>query len=159
MTVTPKLDPTLARYRQDYPILESTTYMNSNSIGAMPAKAKEALGEYTSVWAKEGGEAWELWPQVVNETADAAARFFGAPAGQTTLNQNVAFFQASIASALDLRGDRNKVVIEELMFPNIIYVWERFTRDGGELSLVPSDDGMTIATERMMERIVQLAQA
>jgi kynureninase len=153
MSITPALDPTLARYRKDYPILESTTYMNSNSMGAMPARAVEGLKEYASVWAKEGGEAWELWPQVVNETADAAARFFGAPAGQTTLNQNVAFFQASIASALDLSGDRNKVVIEELMFPNIIYVWERFTRERGELELVGSDDGMTIETDRMLEAI------
>ncbi len=151
--ITPKLDPELARYREDYPILSTTTYMNSNSMGAMPAAAKTALSTYADVWAREGGEAWEMWPAVINETADAAARFIGAPPGQTVLNQNVAFFQAAVASALNLRGDRNKVVIEKLMFPNIIYVWERFTRDGGNLCLVPSEDGMTIDTDRMLESI------
>jgi kynureninase len=39
------------------------------------------------------------------------------------------------------------------MFPNVIYVWERFARLGLELELVANDDGMTISTERMLEAI------
>ena len=39
------------------------------------------------------------------------------------------------------------------MFPNIIYVWERFKKYGAQLHLVPSDDGMTIPTERMLAAI------
>lgn len=150
---TPKLDPELARYREDYPILSHTTYLNSNSMGAMPRQAVDALREYTDVWAREGVEAWEAWADVVNETADAAARFFGGQPGETILNQNVAFFQAQIASCLDFSGARNKVVIESLQFPNVIYVWERYQRSGAKLELVPSDDGMTVPTERMLEAI------
>lgn len=150
---TPRLDPELAKYREDYPILSHTTYLNSNSMGAMPRRAAEVLREYTEVWAKEGVEAWGPWVDVINETADSVARLFGGKPGETILNQNVAFFQAQIASALDFSGARNKVVIESLMFPNVIYVWERFKRYGAELSLVPSDDGMTIPTERMLEAI------
>jgi kynureninase len=149
----PQVDPELARYREDYPILSHTTYLNSNSMGAMPRAATEALRQYTEVWAKEGVEAWGPWSDVINEVADSAAKFFGGKPGDTILNQNVAFFQAQIASCLDFSGDRNKVVIEQLQFPNVIYVWEAHQRLGAELCLVPSDDGMTVPLERMLAAI------
>ncbi len=152
MSVEPRLDPELARYREDYPILATSTYMNSNSMGAMHRGTAEALREYTQVWEREGVEAWDHWPAMIGETADMVARFFNGGLGNTTLGENVATFQARIASALDYR-ERPKVVIEELMFPNVIYVWERFARLGVELELVASDDGMTVRTERMLEAI------
>ena len=40
--IRPALQPDLARYREDYPILADTTYMNSNSMGAMPRQAAAA---------------------------------------------------------------------------------------------------------------------
>jgi kynureninase len=152
-TITPAIDPSLARYREDYPILSRTTYMNSNSMGAMPRQAKDELARYASDWEREGVEVWGEWVKVVDEVSDAAARFIGAPAGQTILNQNVAFFQAQIASCLHFSGARNKVVMEALQFPNVIYVWERHQELGARLELVPSDDGMTVPTERILEAI------
>lgn len=153
VTSEPRIDPDLSRYREDYPILASSTYMNSNSMGAMHRGSADALREYTEVWEREGVEAWDHWPKVIDETADLAAQFFNGGIGNTTLGENVATFQARIASALNYGSERNKVVIEELMFPNVLYVWERFARLGLQLELVPSDDGMSITTERMLEAI------
>lgn len=154
----PQIDHELARYREDYPILASSTYMNSNSMGAMHRGSAQALAEYTQLWEREGVEAWTHWPGVIDETADMVARFFNGGTGNTTLGENVATFQARIASALDYQqqgpqGKRCKVVIEQLMFPNVVYVWERFARLGLELELVPSEDGMSIETARMLEAI------
>ena len=152
MSVEPRIDPELIRYRDDYPILADSTYMNSNSMGAMHRGTAAALAEYAEVWGREGVEAWDLWPELIAEVGDLAARFFNGGTGNTTLGENVATFQARIASALDY-SERPKVVIEELMFPNVIYVWERFSRLGAELELVRSDDGMTIPSERMLAAI------
>ncbi|MCX4245887.1 aminotransferase class V-fold PLP-dependent enzyme [Paraliomyxa miuraensis] len=149
--------PTLARYREDYPILATSVYMNSNSMGAMPRAARTALTEYLDAWEREGVEAWSQWPSVMDQTADGIARMFNGHPGCTTLNQNVAFFQAAVASTIDWnqakREGRNKVVIEALMFPNVIYVWERFAKLGAELHLVPSDDGIDVPTERILDAI------
>ncbi|MCA9684880.1 MAG: aminotransferase class V-fold PLP-dependent enzyme [Myxococcales bacterium] len=152
MPITPKLDPDLARYRREYPILADSVYMNSNSMGAMHQGSAEALRAYTELWGHEGVEAWEKWPLIIDDTADTVAEFFNGGVGNTTLGENVATFQARIAGALDYR-ERPKVVIESLMFPNVIYVWERHARLGVELELVPSDDGIAITTERMLEAI------
>lgn len=149
----PAIDPDLARYRADYPILAATTYMNSNSMGAMPRAAEQALRDYADAWARDGVESWNHWIPLVDQVADAAARFIGAPPGQTILNQNVAFFQASIASCIDFSGPRNKVVVEALQFPNVLYVWERHRSLGARLELVQSDDGMTVPTERILAAI------
>ena len=151
--IRPQFQPDLARYREDYPILADTTYMNSNSMGAMPRQATAALAQYAADWAREGVEVWPHWFDVLQATADSAARFLGAPAGQTILNQNVAYFQAAVASALDFSGPRNKVVVEALQFPNVLYVWDRYRELGADLHLVPSDDGMTIPLERMLAAI------
>ena len=151
--IRPALQPDLARYREDYPILAGTTYMNSNSMGAMPRQAADALAQYAADWAREGVEVWPHWFEVLEATGDSAARFLGAPAGQTILNQNVAYFHAAVASALDFRGARNRVVVEALQFPNVLYVWDRYRELGAELDLVPSDDGMTIPLDRMLAAI------
>jgi kynureninase len=150
---TPAVDPELARWRAQYPILADTVYMNSNSMGAMPASARGALAEFAEAWQREGVEAWETWTQVIDETADSAARIFGGDPGHTTLNQNVAFFEAAVASSLDFSKGRNKVVMEALQFPNVVYVWERFRELGAELVLVPSDDGISVPLERMLDAI------
>lgn len=151
--IKPALDPTLARFREDYPILADTLYVNSNSMGAMPRQAEAALQQYAADWAREGVEVWPHWFDVLRDTADSAARFLGAPAGQTILNQNVAYFQAAIAGCLDYGRGKSRVVVESLQFPNVLYVWERHRDVGAELVLVPSDDGMTIPTERFLDAI------
>jgi kynureninase len=151
--ITPALDPSLARYRDDYPILASSVYMNSNSMGAMPSAAREAATAYFDRWQNDGVEAWDTWAPLVTQVGDKAAKFIGGRPGRTSLGQNVAGFQAAVASCLDFSGPRNKVVSEALMFPNVLYVWERYSDVGAKLHLVPSDDGINIPTERILDAI------
>ena len=48
----------LLAYRGEFPILEKTTYLISNSLGAMPRAAATALAEYAATWAARGVRAW-----------------------------------------------------------------------------------------------------
>ena len=48
----------LLRYRDQFPILATTTYLISNSLGAMPRGAADAMREYTDLWAGRGVRAW-----------------------------------------------------------------------------------------------------
>ena len=43
----------LLRYRPEFPILERTTYLISNSLGAMPRGVRESLAEYTEEFLKK----------------------------------------------------------------------------------------------------------
>ena len=49
----------LIRYREHFPILARTTYLISNSLGAVPAAVADSLQSYFEAWASRGVRAWE----------------------------------------------------------------------------------------------------
>jgi len=49
----------LLRFRPEFPILERTTYMISNSLGAMPRGVYDSMRSYCDLWATRGVRAWE----------------------------------------------------------------------------------------------------
>ena len=137
-------DP-LLRYRRDFPIAESTTYLVSHSLGAMPRRAQALLAEYAETWATRGVRAWsEGWWDLPLETGNLIARILDAPPRSVVMHQNVSVAEGLIASCLDFKPPRNRVVYTELNFPTVIYVWEACRRRGAEMVSVKSRDGMTI---------------
>jgi kynureninase len=141
--------------RDDFPILATSTYLVSHSMGAAPLQARAALDAYWEEWAADGPEAWERWLPRIAEIADGIGSLFGAPAGSTFLGPNVSVLQAAIATCIDFRRERNEVVYESLQFPSLTYVWREWERYGAVVRVVPSDDGRTIATERIVETITE----
>jgi len=57
----------LLKWRGEFPILGRTTYMISNSLGAMPRGVYESMRAYADSWAERGVRAWEegWWEMVV----------------------------------------------------------------------------------------------
>ena len=63
-------DP-LLRYRPEFPILDRTTYLISNSLGAMPRGVYDAMKGYADTWAMRGVRAWEeRWWMLAAEVGD-----------------------------------------------------------------------------------------
>ena len=114
----------LLRYRAEFPILERTTYLISNSLGAMPRGVFDSMLAYTGAWAERGVRAWEeKWWMLAAEVGDDIGALMNAPSGSVTCHQNVTTCQAMIASCLDFSGKRNKVVYSDLNFPSVMYFW------------------------------------
>lgn len=146
---------TQALHREEFPVLADSTYLVSHSMGAAPRGAKDALDTYWAQWAKDGPEAWELWLPQIGEIADGIGALVGAPRGSVFLGPNVSVMQAAIATCIDFRDERNEVVYESLQFPSLTYVWREWERYGAKTRVVPSDDGRTIPTERIVEAITE----
>ena len=53
------LEKDLDLIRKNFPILNRCVYLISNSLGAVPLGAREALERYFALWAEEGVSAWE----------------------------------------------------------------------------------------------------
>jgi len=49
----------LLKWRGEFPILERSTYLISNSLGAMPRGVYDAMRAYADSWAERGVRAWE----------------------------------------------------------------------------------------------------
>jgi kynureninase len=149
------IDATAAQRRADFPILADATYLVSHSMGAAPLGARRALDRYWNEWAKDGPEAWERWLPGIAEIADGIGAIIGAPAGTCFLGPNVSVMQAAIATCFDFRTPRNEVVYEALQFPSLTYVWREWERFGAAVRVVPSDDGRTVPTERIVAAITE----
>jgi len=146
-------DPLLG-YRPEFPILERTTYMISNSLGAMPRAVDDAMHEYAETWATRGVRAWEeKWWMLAAEVGEQIGALMNAPRGTVACFQNVTTCQAVVASCLDFSGARNKVVYSDLNFPSVMYFWEAQRPYGARVHMVPTDDGIHVPTERLLKAI------
>ena len=143
----------LLRYRPEFPILDRTTYLISNSLGAMPRGVYDALQNYADTWATQGVRAWDTWWMKAAEIGDQISVLMNAPPGNIAIHQNVTTCQAVIASCFDFSGRRNKVVYSDLNFPSVMYFWEAQRERGARVQMVPTDDGIHVPTERLLEAI------
>ena len=144
----------LLRYRSEFPILERTTYLISNSLGAMPRAVYGAMKGYADVWATRGVRAWEeRWWMLAAEVGGEIGALMNAPKGSVSTHQNVTTCQAVVASCFDFSGKRNKVVYSDLNFPSVMYFWEAQRTNGARVHMVKTDDGVTVPLERMLDAI------
>jgi kynureninase len=144
----------LLRYRSEFPILERTTYLISNSLGAMPRGVYDALKNYADIWATRGVRAWEeRWWMLAAEVGDEIGALMNAPKGSVSTHQNVTTCQAIVASCFDFSGKRNKVVYSDMNFPSVMYFWEAQRAYGTRVHMVKTDDGITVPTERLLDAI------
>lgn len=146
-------DP-LLRFRPEFPILAKTCYLISNSLGAMPRGTQQALNEYAEVWATRGVRAWEeTWWTLAQEVGAILEGLMNADANTISLHQNVTQCQAVVASCFQFSGKRNKVVYTDMNFPSVMYFWEAQRARGARVHMVPTDDGIHVATERLLKAI------
>lgn len=147
-------DPLLA-WRGEFPILERSTYLVSNSLGAMPRTVPDRLAEYVDQWAELGVKAWANgWWELPVSLGDEIGPLIGAARGEVAMVPNVTIGQTAVLSALRYESPRNVVVMTDLDFPSVRYVYEHLARRlGAEIVVVPSEDGISIDTNRLLAAI------
>jgi kynureninase len=144
----------LLKWRGEFPILDRTTYMISNSLGAMPRGVYDRMRAYADSWAERGVRAWEeSWWEMAVGVGDKIAPLIGASAGEISLHQNVTLTQAVISSCFDFRGPRNKVVMVELEFPSIQYFYQEQRRHGARVEIVPTPDHIRIDLDKLLAAV------
>lgn len=144
----------LLRHRSEFPILEQTTYLISNSLGAMPRGVRDALSKYSEIWATRGVRAWEeKWWMLPLEVGNLIGQLMNAPPNSVAIQGNVTQCQAVIASCFDFSGKRNKVAYSDLNFPSVMYFWEAQRTRGARIQMVKTDDGIEVPMERLLDAI------
>jgi kynureninase len=145
----------LLALRGEFPILASTTYLVSNSLGAMPRAVPERLAEYVDEWAELGVRAWaQGWWEMPVTVGNEIAPLLGAGSGEVAMFANVTTTQAAVMSAIDYAAPRDTIVMTALDFPSVRYVHERLARRlGARIVVVESDDGIGVDTQRVIAAI------
>ena len=151
MSATP--DPLLT-WRAEFPITATTNYLISNSLGPMPRATRDSLGEYMRLWDERGVRAWaDAWWEEKDNVAGMIEDILGVAAGTVTMHQNVAMASQAVVSCFSFDGPRNKVVFTDLNFPSVMYLYEAQAERGAEIVRVPSDDGVGVDLQRLLDAI------
>ena len=147
-------DPLLA-LRDEFPILEKTTYLVSNSLGPMPRTVPEKLAEYARDWGDLGVKAWNRgWWEMPVDVGNEIAPLINAGAGEVVMMPNVTIAQSAVVSSVDFSGPRDTIVMTALDFPSVLYMYNELARRfGARIVVVESDDGMTIDEEKLLAAI------
>ena len=145
----------LLEFREEFPVLEKTTYLVSNSLGPMPRSVPAKLAEYGKDWGDLGVKAWSRgWWEKPIDVGNEIAPLINADAGEVVMMPNVSIAQSAVISSIDFSEPRDTIVMTELDFPSVLYAYQQLAaRLGARIVTVRSDDGMTIDQDRLLEAI------
>lgn len=153
------MHPTFPTLRDEFPILETSTYLISNSLGAMPQRVEDDLQRYAHEWRTRGVRAWhEGWWEQPIEVGDLVAPILGVPPGTVSMHHNVTVAAAIFLSCLDYPSTRNRIVYTEHNFHTLRYLLDGERRKGAEIHVVPSRDGIGIEMDDLLDSIDERTQ-
>jgi len=148
-----KLHELTEKYRPEFPIFQSATYLNSCSLGALSTRSRSALTEFADLWDRWGASAWyEYWLAAAQDVRSAFARLVGADESETALAPSISAALATVTSALPF-DRRNRVVTTELDFPTVVYQFLAKERSGVEVVVLESPDGVDVPVEAFADAV------
>lgn len=131
----------LESWRRQIPILDTFIPLNNCSQAPQTDRTRTAAEAYLSSWQTDGMD-WETWMEEVYLAKVEFARLINAMPDEIAITTSVSAATASIASALDLSGPRNKVVATEAEFPTVGHVWLAHQKYGLALDWMPLREGI-----------------
>jgi selenocysteine lyase/cysteine desulfurase len=149
--LSPDLTPGFS-VRAQFPIFEHTTYANSCSQGALSNRVRAAAEEWLEGWDANGAE-WEFWVERNEAARSAFASLVHADPDDVAVTTSVSQGVSGLVSALDLSGERNRIVVSEYEFPTVGQIAHAQELRGAEVvHVTPEADGR-IPVERFAEAI------
>jgi kynureninase len=148
MTCASELDRSnpLAIFHSEFCRPENKIYLNGNSLGLIPRKAIETIGQRTQEWQEEAAEGWTLcgWFDLAERLAATLAALLGAApdevifASSTTIN-----LHQLLATYYEPTPGKWLIVIDASAFPSDRYAVESHLRLRGldpaaALRVIPS---------------------
>ncbi|WP_027944123.1 aminotransferase class V-fold PLP-dependent enzyme [Amycolatopsis taiwanensis] len=142
--------------RADFPVLDELTYLNTASIGLVPASIVDSTEEFARELATRG-TTWfdeEQETRALEGARTAAAELFDVDAHDVAVGSSFTELLAQLAWALAPGSGRNIVSID-IDFPSVTRVWQRIaSQTGAEVRWVRvvGDPG-SLDTARVIEAI------
>ncbi|HKW49037.1 MAG TPA: aminotransferase class V-fold PLP-dependent enzyme, partial [Gemmatimonadaceae bacterium] len=131
-------------WRRRIPLLASCIPMNNCSQAPQTDATRAAAERYLDSWNRSGMD-WDAWMAEVALAKNAFAKLIGAAPSDVAVFGSVSEAASAVASALDLDGDRQRIVVSGMEFPGVAHVWlaQEGGRRGAQLCRVPvHNDGI-----------------
>jgi kynureninase len=140
-------DDPLASFRDDFVLPDGVTYLDGNSLGALPKTAEERMqNAIRQQWGQGLIRSWNDagWIDLPTKLGDKIAPMIGVGAGEVIVadSTSVNLFKLLIA-ALRLNPDRRTILMEARDFPTDLYIAQGVADLMGEdyeCRMVPTDE-------------------
>ena len=143
----------LLQWRDEFPILQETTYLVSHSLGAMPRGVYDSLRAYADTWASRGVRAWgDSWWALNGQVGDKIGQIINAPPSTVSIHENLSIAASILYSGISFPEGRTKIVIDDMIFPTMYYVL-RGMFPQMQFHMVKSRDGITVPIDEMLDAI------
>ena len=135
-----------AAWRRRFPVLERKTYLNSGSYCALADSVRAAINAYMDERLEVGAN-WDVWVAKNEAVRRAMAAVLHAAPDEIAVTASASAGLNALASALDFRGPRNKVVVSDFEFPTNAQIWHAQEPRGAHIVHVPRDASGDIPLE------------
>jgi len=143
----------LPRYRGEFPIFQSSVYLNTCSLGALGERSRRKVAEFLDLWQSRGASAWyDVWWEALGDLRARYGRIVNAVPAEIALAPSISVALSAVAESLDYRR-RPKVVITSLDFPTVAYQWLAKVAGGVELVVVESPDRISVPVEAIARAV------
>jgi selenocysteine lyase/cysteine desulfurase len=108
--------------RRRFPVLERKTYLNSGSYCALADSVREAINAYLDDRLQVGAN-WDVWVTKNEAVRRSMAGVLRAAPDEIAVTASASAGLNALASALDFRSPRNKVIVSDFEFPTNAQIW------------------------------------
>jgi selenocysteine lyase/cysteine desulfurase len=130
------MEPNFAALREEFPVLQRKTYLNSGSYCALANEVRAAFEAYMEDRLLVGAN-WDVWVTKNESVRHLVAELLRASPDEIAVTASVSAGLNALASALDFSGPRNKVVVSDFEFPTNAQIWHAQQPRGAKVVHVP----------------------
>jgi len=127
-------------YRAEFPISESTVYLNHASVSPLPRRTARAMQQLAEDVMLHGLVHYPKWMDTCVAVREAAARLMGCGSDEIAITKNTSEGLSFVANGLDWRP-RDVVVGIRDEFPANYFPWLRLEQRGVQLRWLDLHDG------------------
>mgnify|MGYP005842259029 CR=1 FL=1 len=139
--------------REEFPLLQSKTYLNSCSYGVLSRTVESAFHEYLRS-RHQFGSHWEQWVSRLEGLRSALARLLQCVPADVSISGSVSESVNALASGIEASGSRDTIVVTDFDFPTTSQIWLAQQRRGVRIVRATADElGLHIPIERFDELI------
>jgi len=138
--------------REEFPLLSTCTYLNSNAAGAVPSGVQSVLSTYGSSLFRYRDEIWLSWWESLRRYERNLAELIGAQPGTIALDGNVSTLLGRLLSSFDFAMSRRRIVTTDHEFPSTRFIARAHEKRGAVVDVVRSF-GIAVDEDAVIEAI------
>ena len=152
------LNEHFAAAREQFPSLESRTYLVTHSFGLCPRETFADLEAYRETLLRRP-LLFDDWLERLSEMYPLLERLIGAASGSIALRESASACHATVLAGLQPRDGRKRLIASKLQFPSVSYMVSAQQQRGFDVEFVSSVDRVQLDENAIVERLDQTVAA